>query len=100
MRAAKQHEFQQKAGDAKERLTARAKELGTSKAREILGGLPYGKQMLAGTDALTKLRGGDPRGALESAVEAVPEGKIGSAIKMAMKLAFAASDAVKRRRRG
>jgi hypothetical protein len=97
-RMAKAAEVEQRRKTTQERLIARAKELGTDKAREVFAGLPYGQQFLAGADAVEKLREGDPRGALEAAAEAAPSGPIGSGIKAALGLAFAGSAAIKRRR--
>jgi hypothetical protein len=95
---AKRREAQQLRRNAKERLVARAKELGLEKAKGFIGALPGGKQLLAGLRAIKELRAGNPRGALEAALEAAPPGPIGTGLQTASKLAFAVADAAKRRR--
>lgn len=97
-RQAKQKEVAELARTAKDRLVARAKEIGLEQAKGFIGGLPGGKQLLAGLRAIKELRNGNPRGAIEAALEAAPPGPIGEGLKTASKIAFAVHDIAKRRK--
>ncbi len=98
-RAAKVKEFQQKARTVQDRLTERAKQFAGGKARKFIEALPYGKQALAGLDAVRELRNGNPEAAIDMAIDAAPAGPIQSGLTIAKKLGFAAAGARKRRRR-
>jgi hypothetical protein len=95
---AKQAEAQELARTVKDRLVARAKELGVAKANGLIGAIPGGKQLLAGLRAIKELRNGNPRGALEAALEAAPPGAVGEGLRAASKIAFGIADTAKRAR--
>ncbi len=97
-RLARRQELKEQARTIQERLTERATQLAGDKAKRIIGALPFGNQALAGLRAVKELRNGNPRAALEAAIEAAPAGPIKAGMQTASTLGFAAADLGKSRR--
>lgn len=97
-RLSKRKELKEQANTVQQRLTERAEQLAGAKAKSVISNLPFGRQALAGLRAVKELRAGNPRGALEAAIEAAPAGPIKAGMQTAATIGFAAADGGKRRR--